>query len=170
MYNGLINRCLISLMQRLSMRMIIHRIGIFLPKRGSRSFSKQCFKHLLPYKTFPVKTLPAENSFPPGCCLCVCSSFLSAFIYLALQSCNCLSTCAFTCVCPMSLFRRYVLAGAWNTMFFGFPMEMLFFLPGARREFSSIFVMDHCAFLPLIHHEIKKIKWRNSHIKMVYVS
>lgn len=62
------------------------------------SLSKQCFKNLLRYATFPIKTL-----FPPGYCLCVCDSLLSAFIYLALQSLNHLSTCTFVCVCPFSL-------------------------------------------------------------------
>lgn len=62
------------------MRMIIHRIGIFLPKRGSRSFSKQCFKHLLPYKTFPVKTVfPLKTLFP----LVAVSVFVPAFSLLS---------------------------------------------------------------------------------------
>ena len=58
-----------------------------LPDRGSLPLSKQCLEGLLPLGTFPVKTL-----FPPGYCLRVCDSLLSAFVYLALQSHNHLST------------------------------------------------------------------------------
>lgn len=59
-----------------------------LPKRGSLPLSKQCLEGLLPLGTFPVETL-----FPPGYCLHVCDSLLSAFVYLALRSHNHLSTC-----------------------------------------------------------------------------
>lgn len=102
----------------LTKRMVIYRVGTSRPKHGSLTF-----KTVLKKISFPTK-LPNENSFfPPGYCLCVCYSVLSAFIYLALQSHSHLSTR----VCPISLFRRHIPAGSWNKMFLSFSLDMPFF-------------------------------------------
>lgn len=72
--------------------------------RSCLSLSKQSFKKI----SFPMKLSQQHLFFPPGYCLCVCYGLLSAFIYLALQSHNRLSTCTFfVCLSHLSLSKTY---------------------------------------------------------------
>ena len=120
-----------------------------LPERGCLSLSKQCLK-LSRWKL----------CFPPGYCLCVCDSLLSALIDLDVQRRDHLSTCTLVCVCPISLFGRYIPAGPQNKTFFSFPAaNALFPSPQEpRRQFCLPFTLCPCITV-LYFPGVKKIKW-----------
>lgn len=136
------NRFLISFGAEVKLnRRIIYRVGTSLPKRGSLSLSKQCFKKI----SFP-RNIPNENSFSTWLSsLCLLPSPFPPLSHIYLCKVGIIYPHELSCVFVPSLPLEDVSLLVYEIgCSLPFPGKYYFPSQGARRELSSTSITCQC--------------------------